>query len=277
MDAGCHAVSSCGRFAPANKMHAKQELVDSYADWYHEIDFGDGVRSRPKSPPKHVDRIWEEIERFLAEVDFQDRTVLDIGCWDGRWSFLAEKRGASRVVAVDAGDQRWGATRGFEIARSLFKSRAEYRGNVNIHTAPAQLGGERFDVVLFLGVYYHLVDAVHGLAQLRHLVADGGIVIIEGSAINDTERAYAEFLSGPGPEPERVDVSTWTIPTRRWMVDVMQACYFSVRRECFPFAAPRGRVLVEGAAGSFENRNHPYPPPFGLHVYDPRWQARGAE
>jgi predicted nicotinamide N-methyase len=40
-------------------------------------------------------------------VDFAGKTVLDIGCWDGQWSFLAENRGAARLLATDDCSQHW--------------------------------------------------------------------------------------------------------------------------------------------------------------------------
>src|SRR5690606_37666209 len=81
--------------------------VSAYDAWYHEIDFGNGLRSRPKHP--HRD-IWNAIENFLAPVDFKGKSVLDIGCWDGQWSFVAEQRGAASVLASDDNSQHWTRT-----------------------------------------------------------------------------------------------------------------------------------------------------------------------
>ena len=62
--------------------------------WYHEFDFGGGLHARSRSPeaPGHR-RVWAFIERQLDQVDFRGKSVLDIGCWDGYWSFQAERRG----------------------------------------------------------------------------------------------------------------------------------------------------------------------------------------
>lgn len=250
----------------------KQALVDSYDNWYHEIDFGDGVKSKGNPDPGNNRYIWEAIREFLGPVDFSGKSVLDIGCWDGMWSFHAEQHGAASVLGTDANSQRWGATRGFEIAHEVFGSNVEYLGDVDIYTAPERLEGRRFDVVLFLGVYYHLSHAVYAFTQLRHLLNPGGTVIVEGSGINDTEHAYADFLNGEGPEPERCDLSNWTIPSRRWMRDVLEMNYFTVKREAFPFDAPRGRILVEAETFEGVNEGHGYRPPFGLHQYDDRWR-----
>ena len=61
--------------------------------WYHSIDLGGGVVT-PGNPP-------DGRMRRRASPGSRGRTVLDIGAWDGFWSFEAEARGASRVVAMD--------------------------------------------------------------------------------------------------------------------------------------------------------------------------------
>ena len=45
-------------------------------------------------------KLWRFIEAQLDLLDFRGKTVLDIGCWDGYWSFYAERRGAREVVAL---------------------------------------------------------------------------------------------------------------------------------------------------------------------------------
>lgn len=245
----------------------KTQLVASYPDWYHEFDFGDGVKSAPRAP---YPEIWRANEAFLDEVDFTGKTVLDVGCWDGYWSFYAERRGAKHVLATDIADQRWGATRGFEIAHQLYDSAVEYRGNVSVYDLH-QLQ-QRFDIVLFLGVYYHLTHLVYAFTQLRHAVAENGRLIVEGSAINDTKKAYVEFLYGQGDEPERCDPTNWSTPTRRCIWEIASANYFTIDREVFPFSGDRGRVLMDARAVVRQDDNYIVPPPFGLDQYDPRWR-----
>src|SRR3979411_960177 len=94
--------------------------------WYHEFDFGNGLRSEVKTPDAKSHRaLWRFIETQLDKIDFTDKAVLDIGCWDGYWSFYAERRGAARVLATDDRSQNWAGSAGFTVARELLKSSVE--------------------------------------------------------------------------------------------------------------------------------------------------------
>lgn len=264
--------------------------IERWDGWYHEIDFGDGLVSRPKHPHR---QIWDAIEGFLAPVDFRGRTVLDIGCWDGRWSFQAERRGAARVLATDDNSQHWtqtasgpatvespGPGEGFKLAHAALRSQVQYRGDVSAYELEKL--GERFDVVLFLGVFYHLTHLMSALTQLRHAVAPGGCVIVEGAAINDHKKSSMDFFYGPDDgfggtqEPERTDPSNWSVPTIRCLHDMLNACYFDVTRLVFPFDLHRGRVLMEARPVVFANPQHIYRPPFGLDRYDTRFAPAAA-
>ena len=92
-------------------------------------------------------------------------TVLDIGAWDGFFSFECERRGASRVVAADYYSWHgpgWGTKAGFQLAREALGSRVEDVDIDVMDLSPERVG--TFDVVLFLGVLYHLR---HPLSRAR--------------------------------------------------------------------------------------------------------------
>ena len=65
--------------------------------WYHTIDLGGGIVTRG------VDNSPERLARLGLPVSLAGKTVLDVGAWDGFFSFEAERRGAARVVAWLAG------------------------------------------------------------------------------------------------------------------------------------------------------------------------------
>ena len=98
--------------------------------------------------------------------------------WDGFFSFEAECRGASRVVAADYYSWHgggWGTKAGFELAREARASRVEDIDIDVMDLSPERIG--TFDVVLFLGVLYHLR---HPLAALERVASvTRGLLILE--------------------------------------------------------------------------------------------------
>jgi tRNA (mo5U34)-methyltransferase len=152
------------------------ELREAVAEikWWHSIDLGHGiVTPGPDDSPGKL--------RDLALPErLDDRSVLDIGAWDGFFSFEAERRGAARVLATDsyAWEGRSGASkRGFELAHQALGSKVEDR-----HIDPTELSPEAvgtFDVVLFLGVLYHLRDPLGVLERVASVTAPGGLCVVE--------------------------------------------------------------------------------------------------
>src|SRR6185503_7724443 len=92
--------------------------------WYHTIDLGQGVVT------KGVDDTALRLARIDLPVSLAGQTVLDIGAWDGFFSFEAERRGAARVLATDSfawTGPNWSSKAGFELAREALGSRVEDR------------------------------------------------------------------------------------------------------------------------------------------------------
>src|SRR4051812_38758688 len=102
--------------------------------WYHDFDFPGGLAVRSNSPyaPDHRN-LWAFIESELNELDFRGKSVLDVGCWDGYWSFYAERRGAGPVLATDDFTQNWAGSRGLLLARELLGSRVQTKLDQSIY------------------------------------------------------------------------------------------------------------------------------------------------
>jgi tRNA (mo5U34)-methyltransferase len=127
-----------------------QARVDAIR-WYHTIDLGSGVVTRG------IDDSAFRLPRLDLPASLAGLSVLDIGAWDGFFSFEAERRGAARVVSADYYSWHgggWGSKAGFELARRTLGSRVEDVDIDVMDLSPERVG--RFDVVLFLGVLYHL-------------------------------------------------------------------------------------------------------------------------
>ena len=122
-----------------------QAAVDAVT-WYHTIDLGHGITT-PGS-----DHTPARMGLLGLPADLSGRSVLDIGAWDGAFSFEAERRGASRVMAVDTfcwSGEGWGTKVGFETARRILNSKVEDREVEVLNLSPETVGV--FDLVLCLG------------------------------------------------------------------------------------------------------------------------------
>jgi tRNA (mo5U34)-methyltransferase len=143
--------------------------------WYHTLDLGHGVVTQG------IDNSAERLPRLQLPRDLSGRSVLDIGAWDGFFSFEAERRHASRVVATDHyawHGTGWGTGQGkagFQLARAALDSRVEDVDVDVMELSPERVG--TFDVVLFLGVLYHVPNPLLALERVASVT--GGLLILE--------------------------------------------------------------------------------------------------
>ena len=190
--------------------------------WVHTIDLGNGVVTPGAWKPNSM------ILQVLNGIDFRGKSVLDIGCWDGLWSFEAERRGAATVVAVDDLSQRTlndQAT--FRLAHEALGSKVEYHPDVSVYELADRLAQRDFDIVLFLGVYYHLKYPLWAFSQVRRLTANGGLMLTEGPVLPSRRRSYAEFFYG---RIRKNDRSHWFIPSRLCLREWIECSFFRVRQ-----------------------------------------------
>ncbi len=271
-------------------LQAAQKEIDAIT-WYHEFDFGDGLRAVTNSQAEDHRKVWRFIQRGLDKIDFSGKTVLDIGCWDGYWSFYAERRGARRVLATDDVSQNWAEGTGLHLAKRLLKSSIEINQNVSIYEC-AKLG-ETFDVVLCLGVYYHLVDPFAGFAQLRHLLHKDSIVVFVGDGTlalrpdlflwNPSDPSKSAFVPTPWGLSQMLLGAYMKVTEQQWMQPPPSAFLNLDLRRLFSVPGLQDPAQVEPlkhrdhlftVAQPFEGESpvHPYKPPFDLSKFDPRYR-----
>ncbi|HET6632159.1 MAG TPA: TIGR04290 family methyltransferase [Rhodanobacteraceae bacterium] len=126
--------------------------------WFHNLHLRDGVQTAPDHPLGDFPACkWQRMAGCLPE-DLGGWQVLDIGCNAGFYSFELARRGA-RVTAMDHDDHY--LRQAFWAARELdLTSRIEFRHGDIFELAGSE---ERYDLVLFLGVFYHLRYPLLGL------------------------------------------------------------------------------------------------------------------
>ena len=229
----------------------KRKLVDGIRPWHHSIDLGDGVVTPGgKTLHHHHDELLR-----MKLPDLSGKSVLDIGAWDGYYTFMAEGAGASRVVALDhyawsvdfakaaeyiarqqaAGDpigafhtrpDLWDPVglpgkRGFDLAYRALNSRAEVVVDDFMTMDLEALG--TFDVVLFLGVIYHLEEPLRALRRLRRVTRSLAVLETEAVALPD-DRPLWQFVDATQLNN---DPTIWWVPTAAGLVAMCRAAGFS--------------------------------------------------
>ena len=139
--------------------------VAALAPWFHNIDLA-GVRTAPEHFLGDYPNF--KFRRFadLIPADLTGRSVLDIGCNAGFYSVEMKRRGAARVVGIDSDDRYLDQAR--LATRALGFTGIEFR---NLSVYDVALLGERFDLVIFMGVLYHLRHPLLALDLIREHVA----------------------------------------------------------------------------------------------------------
>jgi tRNA (mo5U34)-methyltransferase len=152
-----------------------QQKIDALK-WCHPLELG-GIQTRPQW---HVRRRFARRLKFLQiPQDLTGKSVLDIGAWDGFFSFECERRGAARVLAIDTFAWDHYGKDGFLLAREMLKSKVEHQRCAAEDIDAATLG--TFDLVLFLGVFYHLRSPIQVLDRIRAVTT--GTLICETHAL----------------------------------------------------------------------------------------------
>ena len=186
--------------------------------WFHRMKLGHGVVS-----PGVVD-VTRELPRLHLPPRLDGLSVLDIGAWDGFYSFECERRGAARVLATDSycwNGPGWGTKRAFELARRALGSHVEDLDIDALELSPERVG--RFDLVLFLGVLYHLPNPLLGLERAASVTADRLIVETHVDLLDVPEPAM-RFYAG---SELNGDPSNWWGPNPACVADMLRTVGFS--------------------------------------------------
>jgi len=134
--------------------------IEALGPWFHNIDLG-GVRTAPDHFLGDYPAMKYRAFANALPTDLTGRTVLDIGCNGGFYSIEMKRRGAERVLGIDFDDDYLAQAR---FAAEMCGQDIEFR-NLSVYDV-ARLG-ETFDIVLFMGVLYHLrhpllaLDLIH--------------------------------------------------------------------------------------------------------------------
>ncbi|HEY7580204.1 MAG TPA: methyltransferase domain-containing protein [Acetobacteraceae bacterium] len=191
---------------PAAGHHALEPTIRQLP-WFHQIDFGAGLLTPGAIRLSKINRM----SRMLFDgLDLRGRTLLDIGCWDGAYSLEATRRGAT-VTAVDhfVWHDGWGDRRCIDLVQRHLAPSLRVVDADLLELTPDRLG--RFDVVLFLGVLYHLRDPLTALERVARLATDT-LVVETRMTMRHLRKPVMQFHPGGtlGSDP-----TNWWTPNRR--------------------------------------------------------------
>ncbi|HVX91822.1 MAG TPA: TIGR04290 family methyltransferase [Xanthobacteraceae bacterium] len=233
--------------------------VEELGPWFHNLDLG-GVCTAPEHflgdyPAVKWRRFAEAISPELA-----GRTVLDIGCNAGFYSMEMKRRGAARVLGIDSDEDYLRQAR---FAAEVSGLDIEFR-RLSVYDVGAL--GERFDIVLFMGVLYHLRHPLLALDLIHEHIARDLLVFQSmqrgASEIEPTEENYAfqetDHFDRPGyPRLHFVehryadDPTNWWIPNRACVEAMLRSAGFRIVMHpedevyvCRRVEAPEGAAAV---------------------------------
>jgi tRNA (mo5U34)-methyltransferase len=174
--------------------------------WYHKIDLGYGITTPG----------WAPIDPTAYKVpqDLTGKRVLDVGAWDGYWTFEALKRNASQVIAIDDFSDQLGVALDCQslpvcttewATFDLCKDALGYGDNLcqrftmsvyDLEPSWSLVGPltELFDVVFAFGLLYHCRHPLLALDCMQSVLRHNGEIFIE-SAILDDFSAYKGFTT----------------------------------------------------------------------------------
>jgi tRNA (mo5U34)-methyltransferase len=250
--------------------------IERLGPWFHNLELG-GERTAPDHFLGDYPRFKFERFSHVLPDDLSGKTVLDIGCNAGFYAIEMKRRRAERVVAIDSDDHY--------LAQARFASSQLGFSDIEFHRLDvydvAKLG-ERFDLVLFMGVLYHLRHPLLALDLIREHVARDLMLfqsMQRGAAtISDVPDDHPFHVPSTFDEPayfedagypklhfvERLyagDWTNWWIPNRACSKAMLRAAGFTI------IANPEAEVMLCRVASI----------PFGDHQEGPMaaYPARG--
>jgi tRNA (mo5U34)-methyltransferase len=206
-------------------------------------------------------------------ADLSGKSVLDIGCNGGFYSIEMKRRGAARVLGIDFDDDYLAQAR---FAAEVSGLDIEFR-RLSVYDVAAL--GERFDVVLFMGVLYHLRHPLLALDLVHEHVA-GDLLVVQSMQRGSQEVAPVrpdydffemDHFDAPGyPKMHFIehryahDPTNWWAPNRACMEAMLRSAGFEIVAHpedevylCRRVAAPDGPGAVYPALPGKPRRDGP--------------------
>jgi SAM-dependent methyltransferase len=204
-----------------------QRRIAEFPRWHYRFEFDGGVAT-PIYDERQINR-HEQRRRYFFDAllqvsggDLRGRRVLDLGCNAGFWSLQAAQAGADFVLGVDGRQMHVEQAKLVFEAKGIDPSRYRFEAD-NIFTHPFS---ERFDVVLCLGLMYHVSKPVEILELISGVGAE--LVVIDTAIFPAPFSFFKVRHEDVRSEWHTVDYEMVFVPTRRAVVDLCRQFGFDV-------------------------------------------------
>jgi tRNA (mo5U34)-methyltransferase len=240
-------MESAREFATSEKTIIS-ETVKELSPWFHNYEIAAGVWTNPSGQFPGIEyplQRWRLIQPLLPEV--RGKSCLDVGCSSGFFSLKLKELGAAYVLGVDSGEQPKAIEQAQFAARTLalevdFRVMSAY-----------DLGtlGQKFDLILFMGLFYHLRHPLVALEALRAVCSGtllfqsitthhknglrdlnspySGDVDLLSPILNNDEFPSLRFVEGT----LNGDVSCWFIPNMPAVAAILRSSGFELDQVTF--------------------------------------------
>lgn len=212
-----------------------EERIAEIDYWYHRIELPGGIITPGWAPL--------EPEKYHIPQDMTGMRVLDIGAWDGYWSFEAAKRGASRVIAVDnfsdtigklVNADRNSKWKSFDLCReALGFNQVIDRRTLDICQPLIDWG---FNAVFCFGVLYHIKHPLIALERIYECMIPGSRLYVETAILDQSMSAYSDHIYSscenafefyPGDE-YGMNSSNWWVGTLNAWCQLVEGAGFGI-------------------------------------------------
>lgn len=227
-------------------VHEIERRITELGPWFHNLSLS-GIQTAPHHfLGDYPSAKWQNFQHAIPG-DLTGMTVLDIGCNAGFYSIEMKRRGARRVLGIDHDEHYLQQAR---FAAEVLDLNIAFQ-QMSVYELPRLR--ERFDLVLFMGVFYHLRYPLLALDLLRqHVTKDWFIFqsMLRGSrSIPDLDEDYPfserAIFDKPGfPRMHFVeknysqDPTNWWIPNRACAEAVLRSAGFTIE------SMPEAEVFV---------------------------------
>lgn len=205
-------------------------------DWFHNIDLK-GIKTAPSHYLGDYPTVkWKGFQQAIPH-DLTGKSVLDIGCNGGFYSIEMKRRGAGRVLAIDFDEGYLNQAR---FAAEVNEMDIEFR---NLSVYDLHKLGEQFDVVLFMGVLYHLRHPLFVLDLLHDYVCKDLLVFqsmlrgsMEAPAVAENYQFWDTAIFEDHHFPKMYfienhyagDITNWWIPNRACVEGMLHSSGFDI-------------------------------------------------